>query len=98
VSEKLREIEVGKKWSSNRQNEFLFELVETDVNNSQFEIVEGLVKKSSEGSFANVVGLQPIPKTGVHSFTIKVVSSLSGGSIIYGLCTTEAKTERYAWL
>ncbi len=43
------------------------------------------------GSFINIVGLQPIPKNGLHAFTVTLISSLSGGSVLYGLCTSEAK-------
>ena len=82
---------MGKKWNSAKSSDFVFELPEGDMKSSQFEVTDGVIKKINAGSFANVVGLQPIPKTGVHSFSVKVISSLSGGSIIYGLCTSEVK-------
>lgn len=51
-------------------------------------MIGGLIKKSCVGSFANIIGLQPIPKSGVFSFTVKLVSSLSGGSLMYGICSS----------
>ena len=87
VSEKLREMEIGKKWNTTKTSEFVFELP-AEVKNSQYLINEGVVKKACVGSFTNVVGLQPIPKHGVHSFGIKLITSLSGGSILYGLCAS----------
>lgn len=50
-------------------------------------MIDGEIKKSCVGSFANIIGLQPFPKNGVYSFTIKLVYSLSGGSVIYGVCS-----------
>lgn len=65
-------------------------MVEPDkeIKSSTYEINEGVIKKTHNGSFVNIVGFQPIPKNGVHAFTVKLISSLSGGSVLYGLCTS----------
>lgn len=88
VSEKLRDIEVSKKWSTSKTSDFLFELPTGEGKNLPFEVVDGIVRKKSIGSFANVIGLQPLPKNGFYSFTVKLLSSLSGGSVLYGLCSS----------
>jgi len=70
---------------------FIPDYSDKDLESNNISIVDKRITKKTIGSFTNVVSILPIPKQGVHSFSVKLISSLSGGSIIYGVCVKEAK-------
>ena len=68
-----------------------FKCDETNLNIKNFEITGNVVKYGNNNVHAILNHFEPLPKTGIHYFQVKILKTY-GKNLIFGICTNEVKS------